>query len=132
MLPEQASQILRRIAAKIDASQQPSTSLVRRDLQLLASVLVRRQRIERLAREMLQIAADDVEVSIWDTDEGKDVEEAMKFTRRQEEPKKLEFALKGLKSDVDEFLTELKREPGSKKPGAPPDEDVVTSAPPRR
>ena len=79
MSPDKVSQILRRIATKIDASQQPSTSLVRRDLQLLASLLVRRHRVERVAREMLRIAADDVELSIWDTDEAKDVESAMKF-----------------------------------------------------
>ncbi len=131
LAPDKVASILRRIATKIDASEQPSNTLVRQDLKLLASALCRQQRIERVAREILSIAADDVELSIWDTDEGKDVEEAMKFVRKTEEPDKLVPALRSLKHDVDEFITELRREPGTKKPQES-DQDVVTSAPPRR
>jgi hypothetical protein len=131
LAPDKVASILRRIATRIDASKSPSTTLVQRDLQVLASVLVRNQRVQRIAREMLQIAADDVELSIWDTDEGKEVDGAMKFVRKEEEPSKLVPALKSLKHDVDEFITELRREPGSKKPEKT-DEDVVTSVPPRQ
>jgi hypothetical protein len=151
--PDQAAGLLRRVAARIDASKQPSAELVRRDLQLLASVLVRQQRVERIAHEMLQIAAGDAEiqkelsewakeqeekrkqgetseddVSIWDLEEGKALESEMKYTRKQEEPKKLEFALKGLKTEIDHFLTELKRPAGTEKPPKKHDEDVFTSA----
>ena len=131
MSPDKVAGILRRIAAKIDASERPSTGAVRHDLKILASVLVRQQRVERVAREMLRIAEDDLEVSLWDTDEGKDLKEGMQFTYKQDTVDKLVPALKSLKHDVDDFLTELRREPGDKKV-APTDEDVVTSAPPRR
>ena len=151
--PDQAAGLLRRIATKIDASEQPSVELVRSKLKLVASVLVRQQRVERIAREMLQIAADDDEIqkelhewakdqeekrkhgdtseddiSIWDMEEGKALESEMKYTRKQEEPKKLEFALKGLKTEIDHFLTELKRPAGTEKPKKKQDEDVFTSA----
>jgi hypothetical protein len=132
LAPDKVASILRRIATKIDASKQPSSTQVRQDLRLLSSVLCRQHRVARIAREMLQIAADDVELSMWDTDEGKDLEEAMKFVRKTEEPDKLVPALKSLKHDVDGFITELRREPGTKKPEETDDEDVVTSAPPRR
>ena len=131
MSPDKVAGILRRIASKIDASQQPSTTAVRRDLKVLAAVLVRDQRIERVAREMIRIAEDDVEVSLWDTDEGKDLKEGMQFTYKQDTVDKLVPALKSLKHDVDDFLVELRREPGDKAV-APIDEDVITSAPPRR
>lgn len=131
LAPDKVASILRRIAGKIDASEQPSSALVRGDLRLLSAALCREQRVERIAREMIRLAADDMELSIWDTDEGKDLESAMKFVRKEEEPDKLVPALKSLKHDVDDFITELRREPGTKKP-AESDEDVVTSAPPRR
>ncbi len=129
MSPGKVAQIMRQIAARIDFSDQPSISRVQHDLQVLSSSLVRRIRIERVAREMLQIAQDDVELSNWDTEEGKDLQEGMKFVRRQEETDKLVPALKSLKHDVDDFITELRREPGASKPV---DIDVETSARPIR
>jgi hypothetical protein len=129
MSPDKAASVLRRIAAKIDASDRPSMALVRRDLRLLAASLIRDQRVARVAREMLRIAQDDLEASLWDTDEGKDLEEGMKFTRKQDDVDKLVPALKSLKHDVDDFIAELKREPGEKADVI--DEDVTTSAPPR-
>lgn len=128
--PDKVSIYLRRIATKIESSEQPSQALVQRDLRLLASAIMRQQRVERVAREMLQIAADDVEVGLWDTEEGTTLKNQMKYTYEQQEVDKLKPALRALKRDVDDFMGEITREPGPKKPGVP-DKDVVTSAPPR-
>ncbi len=118
------------MAAKLEASKSPSVTLVQRDLRLINAMLTREVRIRQIAAEMIRLAQDDLEVSLWDTDEGKDLESAMKFTRQQDTVDRLVPALKSLKHDVDGFIDELRRE--GPKPPPPSDESqgVTTSAPP--
>jgi hypothetical protein len=131
--PRKVSSELRRIAARLDASRSPSLSAVRRDIGrvvLAVSRPERAARVRRLAAEMVRLAQEDIEVSLWDTDEGADVESAYDFAKKRgDEPKKLEHALKSLKHDIDTFIDELKRDPSV--PRKEDDEDVVTSAPKR-
>jgi len=81
---------------------------------------------------MVRIAQDDVEVDLdlssWDTEEGKEVDSAFSLAKKQKEDEQLVPALKSLKGDIDALIEEIKS-PGSKREE---DDDVVTSAPSRR
>jgi len=133
--PRKVSSELRKIASKLEASKSPSLSKVRQDLGrvlLAVSKPERADRVRRLAAEIVRLAQDDVDVSLWDTDEGKDVDSAYGFAKKRgEKPEQLEHALKSLKHDIDTFIDELKRDPSE--PRREEDEsDVMTSAPKRR
>ena len=128
---------LRKIAAKIDASKSPSLQAVRSDLRkALAAVQgeAREARIRRVAIEIYRLAQDELETSMWDTDEGKDVDFAYGEAKRKHgEQDNLDGALGVLKSKIDHLVQEIRRDPSQAKPGAGDNEDdVVTSAPPKK
>ena len=128
--PDKIALHLRRIAAKIDASEHPSTERVRHDIQLIASSITRQDRVARIASEMLRIAQDDIELGPWDSEEGKEVERAYEQARKEPKPDILVHTLKSLGREVMDMINELKRDPKSAKPQKHDDSDVVTSAPP--
>jgi hypothetical protein len=128
--PEKVVLHLRRIAAKIDASENPDPARVKHDIRLLASALTRKDRLARMAAEMLQIAQDDIELGPWDSEEGKNVERVWDQAHKEPKPDVLVHTLKSLGREIMEMITELKRDPSKPKPGKPHDSDVVTSAPP--
>ncbi len=129
--PQKISAAMRAVAAKLEASKNPSVTLVQRDLRLINAMLTREARVRQIAAEMIRLAEDDLEVSLWDTDEGKDLESAMKFTRNQDTVDKLVPALRSLKHDVDGFIEELRREGPKASPPSDEEQGVTTSAPPR-
>ena len=130
--PVRVAASLRLIAARIDMSKSPDRSLVLSDLRKVVHSLTREDRVRRIAAEMVRIAQEDVEMELdlssWDTDEGKDVDSAYALAKKQTVDEKLVPALNSLKGDIDALIGEIKS-PGSKKDD---DEGVETSAKPRR
>jgi hypothetical protein len=127
--PKKISDELRRIAGKLASSKTPSLSLVRRDLNRVLLAVSKPNyvaRIGHIAQEIIRIAQEEAEVSLWNTDAGHDVESAMEFAKgRGEDPEQLEHALKGVKRDIDSFVEELKGGASTpKKPSAPPAPEV--------
>lgn len=128
---------LRRIAAKLDSSKAPSLTAVRSDLKkVLAAVQgeSREARCRRIAQDIYRLAQDELETSMWDTEEGEDVDFSYgEAKRKQGEKDNLDGALGLLKRKIDTFIGEIKRDPTSAKPGDDSSEDdVVTSAPPTK
>lgn len=128
---------LRKIAAKIDASKSPSISAVRSDLRkVLAAVQgeSRESRIRRIALDMVRLAQEELETSMWDTEEGEDVDFAFGEAKRKTgEKDNLDGALGVLKHKIDTFIKEIQRDPSTAKPSMNDnDDDVVTSAPPKK
>jgi len=125
---------LRKIATKIDASKNPSVDAVRSDLRIALYAVrgeARAARIRRVALEMYRLAQDELETSMWDTDEGKDVDFAFgEAHRKTGEQDNLDGALTVLKSKIDHFLAEIKRDPSKTKPSSGSEDDVMTSARP--
>jgi len=118
---------LRRIASKIDASKNPSTSLVQQDLRNLTTSITRDSRLERIAAEIYHIAQDDtIDAGPWESDEGVEVERRMKDARKEDDEHRLAPFLKRVKEEIDNFLVELKRDPNTPKAKKPEDHDVVT------
>lgn len=130
--PQAISDYIQHIASKLDACDNPSLSKTCKDVELIISTMNRSDRVRHLATELLRVAQDDVDISLWDTDEGRDVDSAYNFAKkRDDEPEKLEHALRTLKHDIDTFIDELKRDP-SKPKKEDDDSDIMTSAPARR
>lgn len=125
---------LRKIAAKIDASSNPSLTAVRSDLKKALFAVQgesRETRIRHVASEIYRLAQEELDVSMWDTDEGKDVDFAYgEAKRKQGEDDNLDGALGILKSKIDHLIQEIRRDPSKSKDDN--DDDVVTSAPPKK
>lgn len=129
--PQQISRELARIAMAIETSDKPSLSSVHGQLRRVAASVSRETRVRRIASELIRLAAEDLEVSLWDMDEANDVKSAWKAAQGvTEDPSKLAIALKSLKGDVDTYIDELTRSPGDLRQEEG-DEDVFTSAPKR-
>lgn len=135
--PLVVSDYLRKIASKIDASKNPSIDAVRSDLRkVLAAVQgeSREAKVRRIAQAMYRLAKEELEMSMWDTEEGEDVDFAFgEAKRKHDEQDNLDGALGLLKRKIDSFLTEIKRDPDKAKPSDDSDDnDVFTSAPPMK
>lgn len=130
MKPQDVSRELARIAMTIESEDRPSLSATGMALRRVLASVSRENRTRRIAAELLRLAAEDVESSLWDMDEGADAKFAWKAAENiTDDPKKLSMALKSLKADVDSFIDELLRDPSAPKPSK--DDGVFTSAPAR-
>lgn len=130
MTPTELSSALRRIASRL-ATPGADPSAVRTAVAGLLERMDGRDpsdaAAKRIAAEMLRVAMDEIEVSLWDSDDGTAVDDAYKAARKQEEAEALETSLKLLRRKVDRFISEI-RSPSQE----PDDSGVVTSAPPVR
>jgi hypothetical protein len=130
--PARVAASLRQIAAGVDSSASPDRGAVRSDLRRVLFALTREDRVRRIAADMVRLAQDEIELTSWDLDEGKDVDSAFGFAKKQTEDEKIVPALNSLRKDVDNFIDEIKSPGAGQKRDDASEEDVVTSAPKRR
>lgn len=129
--PSVVSAHLRRLASELETSDAPSLSATKAQIaNVLKAIHGEHIKAEarRIAAEMVRLAQEEIEVSMWDTEEGKDVDFAYGEAHREDKPEKLEPKLKLLKRRIDNFIEEIVRPPGEKKPEHD-ESEVYTSAP---
>ena len=110
LTPDRVSKHLRRIAAKIDNSANPKSDLVKRDIGMVITAMTHEARIQRIASEIFRLALEEVEVGLWDTEEGKDVGLAIELAQKKQEAEDIEAALKLVKRKIDAFLQFLTKQ----------------------
>lgn len=144
--PTRISAALNHIADRIDNSDNPSLSAVKRDINFVVAAMRDDQDdVHRIARDMVRLAMHRVAMSetdkklqelLWGSPEGKDVDTSYNMAKRQVDDDKLVNALQKLKRDVDTFISDIQQSPAERKKleeeRKSEDEDVVTSAPPMK
>jgi len=148
--PQQISEALNHIASKIDHSENPSASAVKRDLNLVIASITHRDKCRRIAREIVKLALVETAAIpeggldpsnqkladiLW-MHAGKDVDASYSAAHQQTNEETLTKALSSLKRDIDDFIKELAGEETSRQKlreeikKEEEEGDVVTSAPP--
>lgn len=108
--------------ARVEAASRVSVAQANRQ----AAALLRDIQLVKVANEMIRLAEEEMELSLWDTVEGEDVDAAMGTAKQKEDPEKLESALKLVKRKIDTFIKSLSEGPQHTDMD---DDDVFTSAP---
>lgn len=128
--PVQVSASVRHIASKLSAEVKADPERLRRSLELvldrIAGIDTMDVAAKKIATAMVRVALEEVDVSLWTSDDGTAVDAAYNEAKKQEEAEPLETALKLLRRKVDRFINEI-RNPSSEHGD---DSGVVTSAPP--
>lgn len=108
--------------AQLEAAAHVSKSHANRQ----AAAILRDILLMKVANEMIRVAEEEMELSLWDTVEGDDVNAAMDTAKRKDDPEKLESALKLVKRKIDNFIKFLSEGPQQSDDD---ESDVFTSAP---
>lgn len=150
--PQQVAEALNHIASRIDATESPSSSMVKRDLNVVLSAVTwnarRNEECRRIAKQIFRLALVETSKSdpstealakiLWKTDAGKEVERTYDLSHRQTDEDRLVHALTQLKKDIDDFIKDLAGKPTERKElqeeikQEEEEGDVVTSAPPMK
>lgn len=96
LAPEAVSRELARIAMSIETSSSPSLSSVERGLRRVVASMSREASIRTIASKMVQLAAEDVELSLSDIDGA-----------LESRPDRMASALENLRGDIDSLIEEL-------------------------
>jgi hypothetical protein len=131
--PSQVSSYLNRISRNLKKPSSPLRNKARAKTTL-------RQAVSLLdgtasAGHLLHLALEEVELSLWDMEQGVALNTSIDWAHKQTIPDKLEPALKAITRRVNDFIKELTRGPEKKEDPfvkdlrGDKDEDVVTSAP---
>jgi len=128
--PARVSASFRRVAKSVADSNSPDPARAVRLLDLIAARMDGVDTMDVAARKiasaMVRVALEELEVSLWDSDDGTAVDDAYKAAKGKEEAEDLESALKLLRRKVDRFIQEIAH-PSPESGGH--DSDVFTSAP---
>lgn len=158
--PADISASIRRIAAKIDNSERPSASLIKKDLRNLACELSPYRRACRsIAAQIVLLAAgedmddatkkefgdfindkkhekdvqEEMRSGLWDDFEsGKELDTSWKSAKNADTESILTHALKTVADDANDFIREIKGEKTNRRKLREDDQGVVTSAPPMK
>lgn len=128
--PVQVASSVRHVASRLSAEVQADPERLRRSLELIldriAGVDTMDFAAKKIAAAMVRVALEEVDVSLWTSDDGTAVDAAYDAAKKEEDAEPLEAALKLLRRKVDRFINEI-RNPSSEHGD---DSGIVTSAPP--